>query len=73
VAVSIKPKRLKQATDKVFVMRLKPPCLGTSPVVAEQAEIQGEHLVLLNSQGKLAGLFLMEIVESWSELPNRPH
>ena len=39
-------------------------------VTAASAEIHGEHLVLLDSTGKLAALFLLEIVESWSELPN---
>jgi hypothetical protein len=27
----------------------------------------GEHIVLLNSDGKLAALFLLEIVENWTE------
>jgi hypothetical protein len=37
-------------------------------VHAERAQINGEHLVFLNSKGELAALFLMEIVEDWSEL-----
>jgi hypothetical protein len=37
-------------------------------VTAVLAEILGEHLVFLNSDGKLAALFLMEIVESWNVL-----
>jgi hypothetical protein len=37
-------------------------------VLAVRAEIQGEHLVLLNSEGKLAAIFLLEVVESWSEV-----
>jgi hypothetical protein len=31
-----------------------------------RAEIRGEHLVFLNSDGTLAALFPMEIVESWN-------
>jgi hypothetical protein len=32
------------------------------------AQIHGEHLVFLTSKGELAALFLLEIVEDWSEL-----
>ena len=32
------------------------------------AKIQGDHLVLLNAQGKLAALFSLDIVESWNEV-----
>lgn len=55
--------------DKTFIVRFKRPEISTQPVIAERAEIQGDHLVLLDSKGELAALFLMEIVESWSELP----
>ena len=40
-------------------------------MIAADAEIHADHLVLLDSAGKLAALFLMEIVESWTELPGR--
>jgi hypothetical protein len=33
-------------------------------------EFHGEHIALRNSKGKLAALFLMEMVESWSVLGN---
>jgi hypothetical protein len=36
-------------------------------VVAASAEIHGENIVLLNSDGKLVALFLLEIVEIWTE------
>ena len=35
-------------------------------VIAEAIEFHGEHLVFLRSDGSLAALFLLEIVESWS-------
>jgi hypothetical protein len=38
-------------------------------LIAASVEFHGEHLIFLSSNGKLAALFLMEIVESWSELP----
>jgi hypothetical protein len=62
---------LDRMADKTYLVRFKPPEISTQPVVAERAEIHGEHLVFLNSKGQLAALFLMEIVESWSEVPLR--
>ena len=50
------------------LVRFTPPEISTQVVVAEGAQIYGEHLVFLNSKGGLAALFLLEIVEDWSEL-----
>lgn len=58
-------------TDRTFIVRFKPRQLSTQPVIAVDAEIHAEHIVLLDSTGKLAALFLMEVVESWTELPIR--
>jgi hypothetical protein len=33
-----------------------------------RAEIHGEHLVFLRSDGSFAALFVLEIVESWPEV-----
>ena len=59
-------------TDRTFIVKFKPPELTIEPVVAATAEIYDDHLVLLNSKGELAALFLMDVVESWNEiaLPN---
>jgi hypothetical protein len=57
-------------TDKTYLVRFKPRELGLKAVIAARAEIHGEHIALLNSKGKLAALFLVEIVESWSVLGN---
>jgi hypothetical protein len=54
-------------SDKAYVIRFKHPELSISPVIAASAEIHGEHIVLLNSKGTLAALFLTEVVETWSE------
>jgi hypothetical protein len=54
-------------TDKTYLVRLKPRELGLHVVIVASAEIHGEHIVLLNSDGKLAALFLLEIVETWTE------
>jgi hypothetical protein len=51
-----------------YLVRIKPPSGAFQHVTAVRAEIHGEHLVFLNSEGKLAALFLMEIVESWNEI-----
>jgi hypothetical protein len=58
-----------EKTDRTYLVRFKPPELGFQVVTAANAEIHGEHLVLLNSMGKLAALFLMDTVESWAESP----
>jgi hypothetical protein len=54
-------------TNRRFLVRFGPLELSTQTVIAERAEIQGDHLVFFNSKGDLAALFLMAIVESWSE------
>jgi hypothetical protein len=54
-------------TNKTYLVRLKPRELGLHVAVAASAEIHGEHIVLLNSEGKLAALFLLEIVETCTE------
>jgi hypothetical protein len=56
-------------TDKTFVVRFKARELSTQRVTAAQAEIYAEHMVLLNSTGKLAALFLLEALESWTDKP----
>jgi hypothetical protein len=62
--------RLLKMTDKTYLVRFKPRELGLKAVIAARAEIHGEHIALLNSKGKLAALFLVDIVESWSVLGN---
>lgn len=57
--------------DKRYLVRFKPPEISTQLVFAVTAEIYGEHLVFLNSKGELSALFLLEIVESWSELTGK--
>jgi hypothetical protein len=55
-------------TDKACLVRFKPPEIGLQIVIAARAEFHGEYIALLDSKGKLAALFLMETVESWSVL-----
>jgi hypothetical protein len=51
-----------------YLVRFKGADLPPELVVAETIEFQGEHLVFLRSDGSLAALFVLEIVESWSEV-----
>jgi hypothetical protein len=44
------------------------PSPAVQHVIATSIEIHGEHLVFLNAEGKVAALFLMEIVRSWNVL-----
>jgi hypothetical protein len=54
-------------TDKRYSVRIKTPQRSTYTLIAASAEIHGEHLVFLNSEGQPLFLFLLENVESWSE------
>jgi hypothetical protein len=60
-------------SDKAYLIRFKHPALGVQSLVAASAEIHGEHIALLSSKGKLAAMFLTEVVDSWSEFPHLPH
>jgi hypothetical protein len=53
--------------DKTYLIRFKQVDLRSHLVIAANAEMHGEHLVFLRADGNLAALFLLEIVESWSE------
>jgi hypothetical protein len=39
-------------------------------VTASTVQIHGDHLVFLDSKGKLAALFFTGLVRSWNILPN---
>jgi hypothetical protein len=53
--------------DKRFLLKLKPPGLSFRSIVATTAEIHGDHLALVNSEGKLAALFVLDVVDCWFE------
>ena len=55
--------------DKTFLIKFKAAELAVGPVVAATVEIHGDHLILTDSAGGLAALFLMDLVESWTVLP----
>ena len=53
---------------KGYLIRFRLSDLTTQFVIAAIAEIHDEHLLFLRSDGSVAALFLLEIVESWSEI-----
>jgi hypothetical protein len=54
--------------DKTYLVRFKESDINPHIVIAASAEIHGGHLIHLRLDGSLAALFMMEVVESWSEL-----
>jgi hypothetical protein len=68
-AGSIKRRLAGIVRDKTFIVKFKPSALGVvHTVIASRVEIHDEHLTFCNSEGKVAALFLLAIVQSYSEL-----
>ena len=55
--------------DRTFLIKLKAAELAVRPVIASTIEIQGDQLILTDSEGLVAALFPMDLVESWTEVP----
>ena len=55
--------------EHTYLVALKPPSWGIQHVVAASFAFYGDHLVFLDAQGKLAALFLTDLVQSWHVLP----
>ena len=53
---------------KTYLVRMRAPGGALQHVTASTVEIHDEHLIFCDSEGKLAALFLMEVVESWDEI-----
>jgi hypothetical protein len=54
-------------SDRSYLIRFKETKFSPDIVIAMNVEFHGEHLVFLRSDGSLAALFTLEIVDSWSE------
>lgn len=54
--------------NRNYLVRLKPPSSALQYVQALGAETYGEHLVFVDSEGKLMAMFHGELVECWNEL-----
>jgi hypothetical protein len=64
--ISFRPLRVP-VEEKTYLIRFKASDLTPHLVIAASAEIHEEHVAFLRSDGKLAALYVLEIVESWSE------
>jgi hypothetical protein len=64
--VEVQPATVHQ--QRCVVVRFKPEGMKPQSFEASSAAIHGEHLVLLNPKGRPVALFLLDIVESWSEV-----
>jgi hypothetical protein len=51
---------------KMYVVFFTERALGFQIVLAQSYCIEGEHLIFLTEDGRLAALFLLEMVERWS-------
>lgn len=61
-----------QSANKTYIVRFKNPAISTQPIVASRAEIQGDHVVMHDAEGRLVALFWMALIESWSEIKHHP-
>lgn len=52
--------------NRTFLVRLRSDAI--QQVRAATIEMHGEHLVFLTAKGKLAAVFLLDLVESWNEI-----
>jgi hypothetical protein len=52
--------------NKTFLVRLRSEAIQY--VRASTVEVHGKHLVFLTEKGKLAGAFLLDLVDSWNEI-----
>jgi hypothetical protein len=58
--------------DKTYIVYFKSPETTAQPVRADGFEVVDGYLVFRNEDGETTGLFLLEIVESWS-LETKPN
>jgi hypothetical protein len=54
--------------DSAYLVRFKGADSPPELVIAERIEVHGEHLVFLRSDGSLAALFVLEVIETWFEI-----
>jgi hypothetical protein len=59
---------MSTGTEYGFLVRFRSPKQTLYYVAASTVEIQGDHLVFVNSKGRLAASFVMDLVCSWNVL-----
>jgi hypothetical protein len=64
----LEKQRISPMPNKTYLVRFKRADLPPELVTADILEFHGEHLVFLRSDGSLAALFVLDIVQSWSEV-----
>ena len=52
--------------NKGFLVRLRSDAI--QQVRAATIEVHGQHLVFLTAKGKLAAVFLLDLIEGWNEI-----
>jgi hypothetical protein len=57
-----------EGPERTYIVKFTRPEINIQPVIAARAEIHGDHLVFLDSDGRLAALFPQEMVQSWNEV-----
>lgn len=57
-----------EEVDNVYVVYFIDQTLGSQLINATSCDIAGEHLVFFRHDGKLAALFLLEVVKDWSRI-----
>ena len=62
---------LADVINQTYLVALQPPNQAVQQVIAATVEFHGEHLTFLAADGKLAALFLQDMVRSWNVLPCR--
>jgi hypothetical protein len=50
--------------EKTYIVKFIRTEMNIQTVIAARAEIRGDHLVFLNSDGELAATFLLKMIES---------
>ena len=53
---------------RTYLVRFKETVLPPDLVFAVDVELHGEHVVFLRSDGSLAALFTLDILDGWTEL-----
>lgn len=51
---------------KTYFVQFKPSGMIAQLVIAASAEIEGDHIVMRDSQGEMVASFSMDLVESWT-------
>jgi hypothetical protein len=58
-----------ETPEKTYIVKFSRPDINIQTVIAARAEIRGDHLVFLNSDGTPAASFLLKMVQSMIVAP----